>query len=265
MSSISREDLSNAMKAAGLLRGRTALVTGAAGGIGQAIAVAFACSGARVVVADLTRERCQETLDLVAAVGGTGFGYGLDITDATAVQALASQVQETVGDVDTLVNNAGVIVRGGIDDPNAPANVRRAMDVNYFGCFNVIHAWLPSLRRTSGCIINVASGAAFVGLPGSLGYSPSKAAVKLLTQSLALELATDGIRVNALAPGVIETPMTADTRANPERVARFLQRIPSGRLGEPQELAGPAVFLASHLASYVNGVILPVDGGFLAV
>ncbi len=265
MNVLSSEALGATLKVGGLLAGKTALVTGAAGGIGQAIAVAFASAGARVVVTDLTRERCQETLDMISDTGGKAFGFALDITDAEAARLLAEQVQEQVGDVDTLVNNAGVMIRAGIDDPHAHTNIRRAMDVNYFGCFNVIHAWLPALRRTHGCIINVASGAAFVGLAGCLGYSPSKGAVKLLTQSLALELAPDGIRVNALAPGVIETPMTEATRANPERVTRFLQRIPSGRLGQPQELAGPAVFLASPLASYLNGVILPVDGGFLAV
>jgi NAD(P)-dependent dehydrogenase (short-subunit alcohol dehydrogenase family) len=139
------------------------------------------------------------------------------------------------------------------------------MDVNLFGVFNTVHAWLPALRRTRGCIINVASGAAFIAQGGALGYSASKAAVKMLTQSLALDLAPDGIRVNALAPGVIETPMTEATRADPARLGRFMQRIPAGRLGQPHELAGPAVFLASGLASFVNGVTLPVDGGTLAV
>lgn len=265
MTTLSPEALSAALKPGGLLQGKTALVTGAASGIGQAIAVAYAAAGARVVVADLTGDRCRQTLDLVAADRGEALAFGLDVTDAQAARALAEQVRERVGDLHVLVNNAGIMIRAGIDDPQAHANIRRIMDVNYFGCFNVIHAFLPGLRRTRGCIINVASGAAFSAIPAALGYSPSKAAVKLLTQTLAADLAPDGIRVNALAPGVIETPMTEATRANPERVARFLQRIPAGRIGQPQELAGPAVFLASPLASYVNGVTLPVDGGFLAV
>lgn len=261
----STEALAAALKGGKLLVGKTALVTGAASGIGQAIAVGLADAGAHVVVTDVTRERCRQTLDIVASHGGHATDFALDVTDAQAAQALAKEVNERVGDVSVLVNNAGVIIRAGIDDPQAHGNIRRAMDVNFFGCFNVVHAWLAALRRTRGCIINVASGAAFVGLAGCLGYSPSKGAVRLLTQALALELAPDGIRVNGLAPGVIETPMTEATRASPERVAGFLQRIPSGRLGRPQELVGPAVFLASPLASYVNGVILPVDGGFLAV
>lgn len=265
MTAPSREALSTALKSGSLLQGKIALVTGAAGGIGQAIAVAYAAAGARVIVVDLTRERCRQTEDLVASLRGDTLAFALDVTDVEATRAIAEQVRERAGDLDILVNNAGILIRGGLDNPQAHANIRRVMDVNYFGCFNVVHAFLPGLRRTRGCVVNVASGAAFSAIPGTLGYSPSKAAAKMLTQTLAADLAKDGIRVNAIAPGVIATAMTEDTRANPERVARFLQRIPSGRLGEPQELAGPAVFLASPLASYVNGVTLPVDGGYLAV
>ena len=140
----------------------------------------------------------------------------------------------------------------------------RVMDVNVNGIFNVVHAWLPALRQTRGTIINVASIASFVGVADTLGYSPSKGAVKLFTQALARDLASDGIRVNAIAPGVIETPMTASTREDPDRLAGFMKRTPLGRVGQPEELIGPVIFLASSMASYVNGVILPVDGGFLA-
>ena len=253
------------LKTCGLLSGKVAIITGAASGIGQAIAVAFACSGARVIVTDLTLARCKKTLNLITKQGGEGIGYELDVTDAKATKSLAKKLEVEIGNVDVVVNNAGLITRSSMDDPQVHENNRRTMEVNYFGSFNVIHAMIPSLRQTKGCIINIASGAAFVGLAGCMGYSPSKAAVKLLTQSLAQELAADGIRVNALAPGVIETPMTEDTRANTKRLERFLQRIPSGRIGQPHEIAGPAVFLASQFSSYLNGVTLPVDGGYLAV
>lgn len=249
----------------GLLAGRLALVTGAASGIGRAVAVAFAHAGARVIVTDLQAERCEDTLRAVRGAGAQGWAHALDVSDAQACRDLAAEVSETAGDVDTLVNNAGVIIREGIDSPRAEDNLRRTMDVNLFGVFHTVQAWLPALRRTRGCIINVASGAAFIAQGNALGYSPSKAAVKMFTQTLALDLAPDGIRVNALAPGVIETPMTEATRANPERLERFMQRIPAGRLGQPHELAGPAVFLASDLASFVNGATLPVDGGTVAV
>ena len=265
MTATSREDVMSALQGGPLLKGKLALVTGAASGIGQAIALGFAAAGARVIATDVTAERCEGTLTQIRSTGGEAWGFSLDVTDPEASCALAEKVQRDIGDVDTLVNNAGVIIREGIDSPQAHANIRRVMDVNLFGTFNVIHAWLPALRKTRGCIVNIASGAAFIGQAGSLGYSASKGAVKMLTQSMAIDLGADGIRVNALAPGVIETPMTDVTRANPERLARFMVRIPSGRLGQPQELAGAAVFLASSLASYVNGVTLPVDGGTLAV
>lgn len=265
MNTPSSKSLFNDLKTCRLLSGKVAIITGAASGIGQAIAVAFACSGARVIVTDLTLARCKKTLNLITEQEEEGVGYELDVTDAEAAKSLAKTLEAEVGNVDILVSNAGVTIRSGIDDPQVQANNRQTMEVNYFGTFNVIHAMIPSLRKTKGCIINVASGAAFLGLDGSIGYSPSKAAVKLLTQALALELAADSIRVNALAPGVIETPMTEITLANTARLERFMNRIPSGRIGQPQELAGPAVFLASQLSSYLNGVILPVDGGLLAV
>ena len=139
------------------------------------------------------------------------------------------------------------------------------MDVNVNGTFNVTHAFLPALKATKGTIVNIASIAAYAGQGGSLGYSPSKGAIKMLTQSFAAELAKDGVRVNAFAPGVIETPMTAATRDNPERLEKFVSRIPMGRVGQPEELVGPVVFLSSGLSTYVTGVTLAVDGGFLAV
>jgi NAD(P)-dependent dehydrogenase (short-subunit alcohol dehydrogenase family) len=163
------------------------------------------------------------------------------------------------------VNNAGVIIREGIDSPSAQENIHKVFDVNLFGVFNTIQAFLPQLRQTRGCIVNIASGAALHGQANAVGYSASKGAVKLLTQSMAADLSKDGIRVNAVAPGVIETPMTEATRANPERLERFMGRIPSGRLGLPHEIAGPVVFLASHMASYVNGTMLSADGGYSAV
>ena len=265
MSATSREAVMAALQGARLLEGRLALVTGAASGIGQAIAQGLASAGARVIVTDISEQRCADTLALIHAAGGQAWGFALDVTDADAAAALAQAVGDDIGAVDIVVNNAGVILREGLDSPQAHANIRRVVDVNLLGTFNVIHAWLPALRATRGCIINIASGAAFIAQAGALGYSASKGAVKMLTQSMAADLGADGIRVNALAPGVIETPMTDVTRANPERLARFMVRIPSGRVGQPQELAGAAVFLASPLASYINGVTLPVDGGTLAV
>ncbi len=248
-----------------LLQGRLVFVTGASRGIGRAIAVACAQAGARVVATDHPSLSCEETVAAVKAEGQEAWAYPLDVTDAAACAALAQKVGAEVGTVDTLVNNAGVIIREGIDSPQAHEHLHKVFDVNLFGVFNVIHAFIPTLRQTKGCIVNIASGAALHGQPNAVGYSASKGAVKLLTQSMAADLGKDGIRVNAVAPGVIVTPMTEATRANPERLERFMGRIPSGRLGQPEEIAGPVVFLASPLASYVNGTMLSADGGYSAV
>jgi meso-butanediol dehydrogenase/(S,S)-butanediol dehydrogenase/diacetyl reductase len=248
-----------------LLEGKLALVTGAGRGIGRAIAVAYANAGARVVITDISDAACAETRAEVEATGASTWTFALDVTDAEACAGLAADVQRDIGDLQVLVNNAGLMIRETVDSPRVHEAARRLMEVNYFGTFNALHAFLPALRRTRGCVINIASGAALTGLPGCVGYSPSKGAVKMLTQSMAADLGNDGIRVNAIAPGVIETAMTESTRNDPERLGRFMARIPAGRLGRPEEIAGPAVFLASDLASYVNGITLPADGGKQAV
>jgi NAD(P)-dependent dehydrogenase (short-subunit alcohol dehydrogenase family) len=240
------------------------LVTGAGQGNGRAIASGVAATGAKVIVTDVRQDTVQAAADEIRARGGKAWAYQLDVTDPAACAALAERVEGEVGPANVVVNNAGIIIRETIDSPKAPENWRRVMDVNVNGIFNVVHAWLPALRKTRGNIINVASIASFVGVGNTLGYSPSKGAVKLFTQALARDLASDGIRVNAIAPGVIETPMTASTREDPSRLAGFMTRTPLGRVGQPDELIGPVIFLASSMASYVNGVILPVDGGFLA-
>src|SRR5262245_50857686 len=240
------------------------LVTGAGQGNGRAIAAGVAATGAKVIVTDVRQDTAESAVEEIRSGGGKAWAYQLDVTDAAACGELARRVEGEVGPANVVVNNAGIIIRETIDSPKAPENWRRVMDVNVNGIFNVVHAWLPALRKTRGNIINVASIASFVGVGSTLGYSPSKGAVKLFTQALARDLAPDGIRVNAIAPGVIETPMTASTREDPNRLAGFMTRTPLARVGQPEELIGPVIFLASSMASYVNGVILPVDGGFLA-
>src|SRR6476659_571286 len=247
-----------------LLRDHLVLVTGAGQGNGRAIAIGMASAGAKVVVTDIRVETAESTAAEIRANNGEAWAFAHDVGSAEGCAVLAARVRNEVGAIDTLVNNAGIIIREGIDSPRALENFRRVIDVNLIGSFNVIHAWLPALRQTRGCIINVGSIASFVGVGSTLGYSPSKGGVRLLTQALARDLAVDGIRVNAIAPGVIETPMTQSTRDDPSRLEGFMARTPLGRVGQPEELVGPVVFLSSAMASYVNGVTLPVDGGFLA-
>ncbi|CAB3666573.1 MULTISPECIES: SDR family NAD(P)-dependent oxidoreductase [Achromobacter] len=250
---------------AGLLQGKLVLVTGAGQGNGRALALGLAAAGARVVATDVQADNAAQTAGAIIDTGGDAWSHALDVTDPEACAAVAAQVQLEVGPIDVLVNNAGILIREGIDSPRAAENWRRVLDVNLNGSFNMIHAFLGALRATRGVIINVGSIASFAGVGATLGYSPSKGGVKMMTQAMARDLAPDGIRVNAIAPGVIETPMTQYTRDDPARLANFMQRIPLGRVGQPEDLVGPAVFLASPMAQYVTGVSLPVDGGYLAV
>lgn len=248
-----------------VLEGRLALVTGAGQGNGRAIALGLARAGAAVVATDVNPETVARTAADIEAAGGRAWAYKLDVSCTAECDALAKHVAGEAGRVDLLVNNAGILIREGLDHPDVVANFKRTLEVNVEGTFNVIHAWLADLRATRGTIVNVASIAAFAGHQGMVGYSPSKGAIKMLTQTLAGELAPQGIRVNAIAPGVIATAMSATTRANPERLARFMQRTPLDRVAEPEELVGPVVFLSSAMSSYITGVTLPVDGGFLAI
>lgn len=248
-----------------LLPGRLALITGAGQGNGRALALGLAQAGARVIVTDMNPATVEDTAKAVRAEGGEAWAFVLDVTSPDDCRALAGRIEAEIGQVDLLVNNAGIIIRENTSSEKAEANWKKTIDVNVHGTFNVTLAWLPAIKATRGSIINIASIAAYAGQAASLGYSPSKGAIKMFTQSLAQELAPAGVRVNALAPGVIETPMTAATRADPTRLESFMTRIPMGRVGQTEDLVGPVIFLASDMSRYVTGITLAVDGGFLAV
>jgi len=247
-----------------VLLGKIALVTGAGQGNGRAIAKGLAKAGAKVIVTDLVEQNAQAVAQEILTAGGQALAYELNVTSADQCHVLAAIVAREIGNIDILVNNAGIIVRENLDSPQVAENLSRTLEVNVMGTFHPTHAWLQALRATKGAIINLGSIASSVGIPNVVGYSPSKGAVKQLTQALAVELAKDGVRVNAIAPGVIETPMTSHTREAPERLEKFMMRTPMARVGQAEELVGPVVFLASDMASYVTGVTLAVDGGFLA-
>lgn len=248
-----------------LLDNRIALVTGAGQGNGQAIAIGLAAEGAQIIVTDIALQSAQDTASRIRDKGGRAVAFRLDVTSAADCEALAKEVTAAIGNVSIVVNNAGICPRHTIDSPDLHAQWNAAMDVNLRGALNVSVACLPALRKTKGTIVNIASIASFVSTATSVSYPVSKAGLRALTQSMAHELAKDGVRVNAIAPGTFATAMTEATRFNAERSERFLTRIPMGRYGEPDELVGPTVFLASSMSSYVTGTTLVVDGGYLAL
>jgi NAD(P)-dependent dehydrogenase (short-subunit alcohol dehydrogenase family) len=245
----------------GLLDGRLALITGAGSGIGAAIAHAMAQEGARVVAVDIDGEAARRT---ATAIGSAAANYRCDVGDSGQCDGLAAAVRRDIGRISVLVNNAGIIRRGTVADPNTRADWDATLAVNLTGPYNMVTAFLDQLRETKAAVINIGSIQSFVALPNSAAYTTSKGGVRLLTKALAIELSPLGIRVNAIGPGFVATPLNARAREDPQYMANFTGRIPMGRIGAPEDIAGPAVFLASDMARYVTGVTLPVDGGYLA-
>ncbi len=251
---------------AGLLAGHIAAVTGGGSGIGQGICQAYAREGARVVILDVNLEGANETVGLIAAAGGTASAVALDVTDRAACKAAAADIAKG-GNISILVNNAGINRRNPITGD--PAAVAKDWDdilgINLDGVFNVTHAFLEQLRATRGRIVNIGSIQSFVhaSWPNSAAYTTSKHGVLGFTRALAAELGKDGVRVNAIGPGLIETRINAAARANnPDMVAAVMRHTPLNRTGKPEDVAGPAVFLASDMSAYVTGSIIMADGGF---
>jgi len=254
----------------GLLDGHIAAVTGAGSGIGRAIALGYAREGAQVVVLDVNGEAAGATAREIRDTGGKAQNFTLDVTEREACRAVAAEVADKVGKISILVNNAGINRRNAITA--APEAVIKdwqdIMAVNLNGVFNVTHAFLDQLRATRGRIVNIASIQAFmhVRTPNSPAYTTSKHGVLGFTRALAAELGKDGVRVNAIGPGLIETPLNAQVRANnPELVKIFLDHTPLGRAGKPEDIVGPAIFLASDLSAYVTGAIVMADGGYRSI
>lgn len=243
-----------------LLQGKTALITGAARGIGKAIALKFAAEGADIAFTDLViDENGKQTEEEISALGVKCKGYASNAADFQQTHEVVEQVMKDFGRIDILVNNAG-ITKDGLMMRMSEQQWDAVIAVNLKSAFNFIHACLPvMMRQRSGSIINMASVVGVHGNAGQANYASSKAGLIALAKSVAQEVGSRGIRANAIAPGFIETAMTA---ALPEDVRKdWVGKIPLRRGGQVEDIANVAVFLASDMSSYVTGQVIQVDGG----
>jgi NAD(P)-dependent dehydrogenase (short-subunit alcohol dehydrogenase family) len=247
---------------AGLLENRIAFVTGGAGGIGAATAIAFAAEGAKVAVADLKDP--TETVATIVAAGGEAYSIALDVTDQAAVEAAVDGVVAKWGQLDIAFNNAGVSLEDYTTPWESVELYDKVVAVNQRGVMLCMAAELRHMaKQGSGSIVNTASVAGMVGLAGA-GYCGSKHAVVGLTRSAAMRYAAEGIRVNCVCPGAISTPMTEAEGLSDQSRSFMAQMHPMNRMGRAEEIADAVVFLASDKASFITGHPLAVDGGYLA-
>ena len=243
-----------------LLEGKVALITGAARGIGKSIALKFAQEGADIAFTDLNRDENMEATEKeLEALGVKAKGYASNAADFTQTEEVVAKVKEDFGHIDILVNNAG-ITKDGLMMRMTEAQWDAVIAVNLKSAFNFIHAVLPiMMRQRSGSIINMASVVGVHGNAGQANYAASKAGLIALAKSIAQEVGSRGIRANAIAPGFIETAMTA---ALPDEVRKeWALKIPLRRAGQVEDIANVATFLASDMSSYVSGQVIQVDGG----
>jgi NAD(P)-dependent dehydrogenase (short-subunit alcohol dehydrogenase family) len=252
---------------AGAFEGKVALVTGAASGIGLATAEAFAKVGASVVLADRDDEAVSKAAKNLRAAGYSAMGVACDVTDAAQVGVMIDRVVTTYGRLDAAFNNAGVNSESATFLETSDDEFERAMTVNLRGVWNCMKGEVRQmLAQGSGAIVNCSSIGGLKGSRGRSAYSASKHAVIGLTRSAALDYAAKGIRINAVCPGMINTPMTAFVTKNydPEIVARMVAQEPIARFGEPAEIAAAVVWLCSSAASFMVGHAMAIDGGILA-
>ncbi|HBO42524.1 MAG TPA: 3-oxoacyl-ACP reductase [Planctomycetaceae bacterium] len=241
------------------LTGQIAIVTGAGRGLGRLIAETLAGCGAKVACIDVNTDLLGETVESIKVAGGEAAAYGCDVTDSARVNQVVDEVVDRWGGLQILVNNAG-ITRDGLIVRMKDDQWDSVLNINLRGTFLFTRAAAkPLMKGHRGRIINIASVSGLMGNPGQSNYSASKAGVIGLTRTVAMELAGRNITVNAVAPGFIETDMTA--KMGEDIVKAVVERVPLGRLGQPRDVADAVLFLASEAASYITGQVLTVDGG----
>ena len=252
------------------LEGKVALVTGASYGIGYAIAKGFAEAGAKIVFNDINQELVDKGLAAYKADGIEAKGYVCDVTDETAVNELVAKIEKEVGVIDILVNNAGIIKRIPMTEMSAE-DFRKVIDVDLNAPFIVSKAVIPSMiKKGHGKIINICSMMSELGRETVSAYAAAKGGLKMLTRNICSEYGEHNIQCNGIGPGYIATPQTAPLREKQPDGSRhpfdsfIISKTPAARWGTPEDLVGPAVFLASDASNFVNGHVLYVDGGILA-
>ena len=245
------------------LHGKTALITGGNGGIGLGIAQGFAESGANIAIAGRNTTKTEKVLENFIERNTSAIGIEVDVADQKSVEDMVANTLEAFGQIDILVNNAGIGIRNLPHEYNLE-DWNKVININLTGAFLCSKAVYPNMKmRGSGKIINIGSMTSIFGLDWAVAYASSKGGIVQLTKTLAVSWAKDGIQANSILPGWIHTDLTQGIKDNfQNRYDHILSRIPEGRWGEPDDLSGTAIFLASDASNYVTGVSIPVDGGY---
>ncbi len=247
---------------AGRLDGKVVLVSGGASGIGAAHVRVFAAEGAKVMVADVQEDKGGEVADSVNTDGGVAVFVRLDVSRADDWQNAVNAAISRFGKLTTLINNAGVYWPGGVEE-ETPEKWKKMVAINQTGVWLGMKTAVPALRDSgNGAIVNISSLYGLIGSPGSISYHATKGAVRIMTKAAALEYVRQGIRVNSIHPGQIDTPILAGL--TPEQNAQIQEATPMGRLGRPEEIACGSLYLCSDEASYTTGIELVIDGGWFA-
>lgn len=245
--------------------GKVAIVTGAGSGIGRSCALYYAKDGAQVTVADIDEQGGQETVQMIQKNGGEAIFIKTDVSQTEACQAMVDQTVARYGRLDYACNNAGIGGEQNLTADYSPARWNKVIGINLSGVFYCMKYEIPAMLKTgSGSIVNMASILGMVGFATAPAYVAAKHGVVGLTQNAAIEYAQQGIRVNAVGPAFIKTPMISDLEEDPETSQMLVGLHPIGRLGQPEEVAELVIWLSSSKASFVTGAYYPVDGGYLA-